>query len=456
MNIRILASVVLKCFCIVSSVAEASAPSDASPASRESVEQLAFEVLLKDDKTEQVVKRDGPISVLATDKCGQHKELVEEAVADINEAFGYGKLALRWRDEVRTPKDDEIVFLLGSVSDGRLLIERAGVSSPGSFRSGSYRYWYKSHIYQSMTKGLIAIDDSLPSEDLRILTRKYLLSVLGFRGNSRNLRADESFFSSDHALGGRRRVGDSIERQMFTEVDSAMLRFSDRWLAPSMTWNRIRKTFDSRWSESVESFRNPRPTELKDRHFDEPQGRVTNTSSYNKQAESSPESRLPTKREAVLACDLVVSMESAQDETASVRLPKGSRGRIVEEQPDQILLFFGSDRLMYVPKAAVNPPQAAVPDEIRVKLLKPRDSTERIAANGMLEKRFKLNVNQMQLFRSSGGKKLHPVEAFSSAGVRFPEGSAAALTSPSELMVRTTPTMMTLVSAIMEAARSSY
>lgn len=323
------ASIFLSLFVVAASFANAVAESDADHGRRNAVEQLAFDVLLRGSRTEQVVKREGPISILATDKCGQHRELINEAVAEINEAFGYGKLSLRWRDEVRMPKDDEIVLLLGSVSDGRLLIERAGVSSPGSFRSGSYRYWYKSHTYQNMTKGLVAIDDSLPSEDISMLARKYLLSVLGFRGSSSNLRGDESFFSSNHSLGGTRRGGGSTKSRMLTEVDSALLRFSDRWIAPSETWNRIRKTFDSRWSESLESFQTPGRGELKEKLPDETRGKVMDTPSYNKQAESSPDPKLPTKREAVLACDLVVSMGSVKDSVASIRLPKGSTGRIV-------------------------------------------------------------------------------------------------------------------------------
>ncbi len=165
---------------------------------------------------------------------------------------------------------------------------------------------------------------------------------------------------------------------------------------------------------------------------------------------------MPTKREAVLACDVVVSMGNGKDATASLRLPKGSKGRIVEELPDKVLLFFGSDRLMHVPKEALYNSGVTAPDEIKVELLKLSDRNERIAANGMLEKRFRLSVNQIQLFRNPDGTKMSPVEAFAQAGVRFPEGSAAALTSPSELMVRTTPTMMALVNAIMDAARSSY
>jgi hypothetical protein len=432
------------------SFANAQAGSEAREVGRGVVEQLAFDVLLKGEKTEQVVKREGPISLLVTDRSGKHRRSVEEAVADINEAFGYGKLALQWRDQVRTPKDDEIVFLLGSVSDGRQLIERAGVSSPGSFRSGSFRYWYKSHSHQSLTKGLVAIDDSLPDEDISLLARKYLLAVLGFRGSARNLRENESFFSPT------RRSGYSKERKTLTEADSLMLRFADRWIAPSMTWNKIRKILDSKWSDSLESFRTPTLGELRNRASDEALEEVTSNPSHTKQAVALSYSAMPTKREAVLACDVVVSMGNGKDATASLRLPKGSKGRIVEELPDKVLLFFGSDRLMHVPKEALYNSGVTAPDEIKVELLKLSDRNERIAANGMLEKRFRLSVNQIQLFRNPDGTKMSPVEAFAQAGVRFPEGSAAALTNPSELMVRTTPTMMALVNAIMDAARSSY
>jgi hypothetical protein len=453
---HISASLILS-FCLVAaSLGSSFLKSNAGQISRDVIEQLAFDVLLRGDKSERVVKRDGPIGVIATDKSGGHIQLVEDAVADINEAFGYGKIALRWTDEISTPKDDEIVFLLGSVSDGRGLIERAGVSSPGSFRSGSYRYWYKSHTYQSLTKGLVAIDASLPPEDISLLSRRYLLSVLGFRGSSRNLRDNESFFSPDYSGKRAQKDEDHKERKMLTETDSAMLKFADRWVAASMTWNKVRRVFDSRWSEAVESFLTPGSGELQNHGFDEAPGKIATSPTHTKQAESPSYPESPMKRDGVLACDVIVSLGNEKNATASVRLPKGSKGRIVEEQPHQILLFFGSDRLMYVPKEAVQHTGLTAPDEIRVELLKRNDSTERIAANGMLEKRFKLNVNQMQLFRNSGGDKILPVEAFAKAGARFPEGSAATLTSPSELVVRTTPTMMALVDAIMNAAKSSY
>jgi len=116
-------------------------PLDAVP-SADRAYGYALAVILGGNKSEIVDKRVGPIRAIATSQDDSSRELVSQAVGEINDAFGYGKIALSWSDSARL-EDDAITIYIGSKRNGRQLIERFGVSSPRAFGSSTYYYWWE-------------------------------------------------------------------------------------------------------------------------------------------------------------------------------------------------------------------------------------------------------------------------------------------------------------------------
>lgn len=114
-------------------------PVDDTVPSSERAYNYALAVVLNGDQTEIVDKRIGPIRAIATSHDESSRDLVNKAVGDVNDAFGYGKVALSWSDHASI-EDDAITIYIGPKRIGRQLIERFGVSSPRAFGSSTYYY----------------------------------------------------------------------------------------------------------------------------------------------------------------------------------------------------------------------------------------------------------------------------------------------------------------------------
>ena len=219
-------------------------PADALPSADRAYEH-ALAVILHGDKTEVVDKRIGPIRAIATTHDDSSRELVSKVVGEINDAFGYGKLALSWSDSPEL-EDDAITIYIGPKTDGRQLIKRFGVSSPRAFRSSTYYYWWEDARRNHIRRCLIAVDHLLlkehQSEDLRYL----LLACMGFKSPWSAKQLQRTPNSSDASQG-----------PLFSKFDTAIIRFFDKHVEPGAKAWEMRRVFKNKWPDFSAAYYNP-------------------------------------------------------------------------------------------------------------------------------------------------------------------------------------------------------
>ncbi len=217
---------------------------DAVPSSDRAY-NYALAVVLGGDRTEIVDKRIGPIRAIATCHDETSRDLVNKAVGDVNDAFGYGKIALSWSDSASI-EDDAITIYIGPKRIGRQLIERFGVSSPRTFGSSTYYYWWERERPNHIRRCLIAVDNlstqERQSEDLRYL----LLACMGFKSPWSAKQLQRNSNSSD-----------SAPEPAFSKFDAAIIRFFDKHVDPGARDWEMRRVFKNKWPDFSAAYYNP-------------------------------------------------------------------------------------------------------------------------------------------------------------------------------------------------------
>jgi hypothetical protein len=212
--------------------------------SAEEAYRHALEVVLGGNKTAIVDKRVGPIRALLTAPDDETRRLVQQAVAEINDAYGYGKIALAESDRVRL-EDDALTIFVGSKSDGRKLVEDFGVSSPRAFGGGVYYYWWDDGRNNHIRRCLIAIDEASlrhgSTQDLRHL----IAASMGL----------QSPWSASHARASS--PADAAGQQIFSELDVAIIRFFDKHVPPGAKAWEMRNIFKREWPDFSSAYWNP-------------------------------------------------------------------------------------------------------------------------------------------------------------------------------------------------------
>ena len=204
-----------------------------------------MEVLTFGKKSQVPDKLVGPVRVLLT--CGSEDEhkLALEAVAEINDAFGYGKLALSEEEQARV-EDGAITVYIGSKSKGRQLVEDFGVSSPRAFRDGVYYYWWDQYRSHHIRSGIIALDKNAAPDAMAADLRRLILASIGYPGIQ--VATQKKAVASPSAV---------LSEKFLSEADSALVRFCDKHISPGAEAWEIRKTFDREWPDFSAAFWNP-------------------------------------------------------------------------------------------------------------------------------------------------------------------------------------------------------
>lgn len=217
---------------------------DAVPSSDHAYD-YALAVVLKGDQTEIVDKRVGPIRAIATCHDEASRDLVNKAVGDVNDAFGYGKIALSWSDRASI-EDDAITVYIGPKRIGRQLIERFGVSSPRSFGSSTYYYWWEKNRPNHVRRCLIAVDH-LSSKERQLEDLRYLLlACMGFKSPW-----------SAKQLQRTRGSSDAAQEPVFSKFDAAIIRFFDKHVDPGAKSWEMRRVFKNKWPDFSAAYYNP-------------------------------------------------------------------------------------------------------------------------------------------------------------------------------------------------------
>lgn len=205
----------------------------------------ALAVILGGNKSEIVDKRVGPIRAIATSHDDSSRELVSQVVGEVNDAFGYGKIALSWSDSARL-EDDAITIYIGSKRDGRQLIERFGVSSPRAFGSSTHYYWWENERRNHIRRCLIAVDFLSPKDSQSEELRYLLLACMGFKSPW-----------SAKQLQRTPRSSDTDPKPAFSKFDTAIIRFFDKHVqAGARSWE-MRRVFKDQWPDFSAAYYNP-------------------------------------------------------------------------------------------------------------------------------------------------------------------------------------------------------
>lgn len=207
--------------------------------------QIAMQMLALGKKTDTPDKRVGPVRVMVTCKSDHEYKLATEAVAEINDAFGYGKLALT-REEKTRIEDDAFTLYIGSVSESRKLIEDFGVSSPRAFGNGRSYYWWDKNQRQHIRSGIIALDEDARPTVMATELRRLILAALGYPGVKVSLQPS-----------AKKSLEEANTSKLLSEIQSAVVRFCDKHIPPAMKHWEIRKTFDREWPDFSAAFWNP-------------------------------------------------------------------------------------------------------------------------------------------------------------------------------------------------------
>lgn len=207
--------------------------------------QTAMEMLTYGVKSDVPDKRVGPVRILLTSGSKDEQKVATQAVAEINDAFGYGKLALSNEEKARR-EDNAISIYIGSKSKGRQLVEDFGVSSPRAFRGSVYYYWWEEHKPHHIWSGIIAIDDKISPHVMAVDLRRLVLASLGYPGVK---------------VAAQTKAGTAADSEIFpkflSEIDVALLRFCEKHIPPAAKAWEIRKVFEREWPDFSTAFWNP-------------------------------------------------------------------------------------------------------------------------------------------------------------------------------------------------------
>ena len=215
---------------------------------------FAFTHFLSGKKTTIVDKRVGPIRAIATAQDDSLHESVSQAVGEINDAFGYGKIALSWSDKVRMESDSLTIFI-GSKRQCRQLIEDFGVSSPRGFGYSTYYYWWDGTNRHHIERAIIAINDAIPKARLSEELRYLLLACMGFP-NFRSAREYRHFMSERE----HQRQPTSMDADLepaFSDSETAIIRFWDKHVHPKSKEWEVKKIFQNEWPDFSAAYCNP-------------------------------------------------------------------------------------------------------------------------------------------------------------------------------------------------------
>ena len=205
----------------------------------------ALELILGGSQSAIVDKRVGPIRAIVTCSDADTRSIVNQAAAAINDAFGYGKIALSESERARL-EDDAITIYVGSKSDGRRLVEDFGVSSPRAFRDSVYYYWWDNDRRHHIRRCLIAADMASPqdrkTEDLQYL----ILACMGVRN---------PWSSKQYQL--KSKGPDASQTKLFSDLDVAIIRFFDKHVPPGAKSWEMRNVFKREWPDFSAAYWNP-------------------------------------------------------------------------------------------------------------------------------------------------------------------------------------------------------
>jgi hypothetical protein len=207
--------------------------------------EYALGVVLGGAKSEIVDKRVGPIRAILTCRDEESRTIVDDAVAAVNDAFGYAKIALSVSERA-VLEDDALIIFVGSKSDGRQLVEGFGISFPRAFGDGVYYYWRDNSQRHHIRRCLIAINEESPPERKTEDLKNLLMACMGFQS---------PWSSVNYHPNARRR--ESQETSIFSNFGIAVVRFFDKHIDPSAKAWEMRKVFKREWPDFSAAYWNP-------------------------------------------------------------------------------------------------------------------------------------------------------------------------------------------------------
>jgi hypothetical protein len=207
--------------------------------------EYALGVVLGGKKSEIVDKRVGPIRAILTCRDEASRKIVEDAVAAVNDAFGYAKIALSVSEKT-VLADDALIIFVGSKSDGRQLVESFGISSPRAFGDGVYYYWWDNSQRHHIRRCLIAINEESPPERKTDDLKDLLMACMGFQS---------PWSSVNYHPNARRR--ESQETSIFSSFGIAVVRFFDKQINPGAKAWEMRNVFKREWPDFSSAYWNP-------------------------------------------------------------------------------------------------------------------------------------------------------------------------------------------------------
>jgi len=211
----------------------------------ETAYNYALAIVLDGRKTGIVDKLVGPVRAILVCRDAELRKLAHQAVAEVNDAFGYGKIAVQDTENTRL-EDDSITILIGSKRESRQLVKDFGVSSPRAFRGATYYYWWDPRRRNHIRRGVIAIDKTASQEELSDDLKHLLLACMGV----------ESPWDA-HLNHPGSRGQKTEESSIFSEFSVAVLRFFDKHVEPGATAHDMRNTFKREWPDFSSAYWNP-------------------------------------------------------------------------------------------------------------------------------------------------------------------------------------------------------
>lgn len=239
---RIILSLALTCAFVKDLEAQQKAP---TAPSYETAYDYALEIVLGGKQTEIVDKLVGPVRAILVCRDAELRNLAHQAVAEINAAFGYGKIAVQDAESARL-EDDSITIFIGSKSDGRQLVEDFGISSPRAFRGASYYYWWDREWRHHIRRGVIVIDETSSRQELSEDLKHLLLACMGV----------QSPWAAD-SHHPRARGQKPAEGSVFSDFSVAVVRFFDKYVPPGARAYDMQRAFKREWPDFSSDYWNP-------------------------------------------------------------------------------------------------------------------------------------------------------------------------------------------------------
>lgn len=190
-------------------------------------------------------KSESQKQVLFRDSTGRCTDSFLQAVEDLNKAFGYQKLMPQITTKDQT-KDQAVVLLLGTKSDGRRFLREAGARA--GTPNGAWNGWFWWDASNEMSKAAIAIYlEEVTEHSLKFYFRRSLLTALGYPGYTERYNSIFDTYESRYPNPKEVAALDPKATSFLSEWDVAILRFCDRFLSTDANRSNIRKVIAREW-----------------------------------------------------------------------------------------------------------------------------------------------------------------------------------------------------------------